>query len=389
MSEIKLDFKEQMLLILYFSPQNKSNKTRLMKLLFLLEEFFNLSEEKRLNFVPHNFGPWAKNFETLITPILLLNMFSSRVDRGKQVYSYSDSKKEKICAFITKTYLQNSKYENELKLVEFLSKKYKDAQLNDLIQLVYFLSPEYTNKSEIKSRITEMSTKYNVEVLLEFIEKIPLEYVLRLFKDELNYKRILRFFNVPNINIQGIDYQFLIEFIQQNNSYFSEKEKLKKDKILSILYEYPSERIFKHLKLSFISVFSIAEREYDEKSYRYLLLFLLKCLTLDWPLNSDQYDKFNDYLLLLKDKLHLDSFFDSLPSLKEEERILTEKSLANMTTLSPTLKKILSDNNRDIYPSVKERTTESSEIIALDFSEEEDEKEDKVLDELVKIPDLD
>ena len=41
-----MNFKEQILLTLYFSPENQSNITRLMKLLFLFEEIFDLKDRK-------------------------------------------------------------------------------------------------------------------------------------------------------------------------------------------------------------------------------------------------------------------------------------------------------------------------------------------------------
>ncbi|KKK80626.1 hypothetical protein LCGC14_2821620, partial [marine sediment metagenome] len=76
MSLRNLDFNEKILLILYYSKIHTTLITRAMKLMFLLEEIFELKGESDLDFISYNLGPFAVNFQTNIAPLITEQLIS-------------------------------------------------------------------------------------------------------------------------------------------------------------------------------------------------------------------------------------------------------------------------------------------------------------------------
>lgn len=320
MSEIQLDFKEELLLILFFSPNYQSKKTRLIKLLFLFEELFDLNIRK-LEFIQYRFGPWLPYFETLITPMVVTNLLSYQEEEEKKIWSFSEENKNTIVEYIQNSYLEKEEYKEKIQLIQFLANKFKDEHSKELIQFVYFLFPNFTEKSEIKDYILSFPPNYNQSVILEFIEEVPFEYNIKLFSNPEILKNVLKLFNIPNDSINGLNFKFIIDLLQEINTPYMESSAFDKQRMLKALYEYPSNDLFKPFKMSLISIFSMPHFDFSQKTYKSLLLFIFQSMSLNWPLNTYEYTEFNKFILDLKERLDLGSFLDELPDANEKERM--------------------------------------------------------------------
>ncbi|MFX1258665.1 MAG: hypothetical protein ACFFAN_12455 [Promethearchaeota archaeon] len=377
MNRTKLNFKEQILLTLYFSQENQSNITRLMKLLFLYDEIFNINLKKDLNFIEHNFGPWAENFETLMTPFILANVISLRTRNEKKRFSYSNEKEERIKNLIKSKYLTKSEYKSQINLIRFLSTNYDIQKLDELIQLVYFLKPEFTDKSQIKNQIERKSTEINQDLMISFFEDISIEYVTKLLR---NIDGILKIFNIQDK--KNLDFLFFKNLFQKFNDYYDKPNKFQKQDLLSFLYNYNSKTKYKQLKLGLISIFSMFDIEWNENFYRNLYLLIFKSIKLKWPLNQQNYERFNDLIVKFKDNTKLISFFRDIPNLTEKERIFTLELPNNMKNIE--IKKEISSSS----PLYKKKKTQKRKLIFTDYedyNEEEDKEENRAFEETYSI----
>lgn len=374
--EKKLNFKEELLITLYFSHENKSNITRLVKLLFLYEEIFDINLKKELKFVPYTYGPWAQNFETLMTPFILADLVSLKTKNNMKQYSYSKEKRIRIRDLIENKYLEKSQYKTQINLIKFLTQKYEDQRLDELIQLVYFLKPNFTEKSEIKEKILRKSTEFNQNFLISLFEESAVQYLQKITKFT---EGILKFFNFPDE--KSAESKFFSNLFQRINEYFSIPTNYQSESLLRYLYNFENQTKYKYLKWSLISLFSMFEISWDESFYRNLYLFILKSIQLEWPLTKDSFTIFNNLVIELKNNNNLSSFFGEVPELTEKERILTVKLTEDLKTIETIeLKKDIS-----LAEPVKRKTKREKPIKIFssyeDYNDKEDEKENTIFEE--------
>ena len=156
MIELKkqLSFNEVVLIILYYSKKNEIKTKRLMNFLFILEDFFNILSTEEVEFIAYNYGPYANDFTTLTKPLITAGVVEEhQISNYSRFYVLSNYKKEKISEMIFENYEKNQHYDDILKLIKTFIHYYPEEKTKDLIQIVYYLSEDFTIKSQIKNEI--------------------------------------------------------------------------------------------------------------------------------------------------------------------------------------------------------------------------------------------
>jgi hypothetical protein len=255
MSFKNLDFNEKILLLLYFSENHKTLITRAMKLMFLFEELFEIKGDENLNFISYKLGPFAENFQINIAPLINEQIISYKeiCDRNstyipidcKRLYHLNPERETEVGNVLKENYINNLNLKNEIQIIEILSKYYDDLHYMDLVQLCYFIKPEFTNKSLIKEDVINHNKSFNQNLIINLIEILDKENFIRLFS---NIDGILEIFSTYENNFERESFKsILIHFI---NSIKKQTEIDKKSLINTIdnISIKENEEIYKTLK---------------------------------------------------------------------------------------------------------------------------------------------
>ena len=131
MESINLDFEEKFLLMLYFSEENNSLITRAMKLMFLFEQIFDIKGENELEFIAYDLGPFAKNFQINITPLITEELIGYREfcdsnlnyisESYYKEYFLTEKRKVEIKTVLEKEYIKKKNYKYPIELIKFLA----------------------------------------------------------------------------------------------------------------------------------------------------------------------------------------------------------------------------------------------------------------------------
>jgi len=162
-----IDRETDIAFLLFYSVNDLEGLTRLQKLLFLIEEESELSEEfsdLSFDFEAYKFGPFSEQVYDEIE--LLVNMGAVKVvDPDYDVNEYLENpngsefagkklvltkKGEKIAEELCE--VLDDSLEKDL---EDLVSKYGSMSSDDLLEYVYRQYPEYTENSEIKEEVLE------------------------------------------------------------------------------------------------------------------------------------------------------------------------------------------------------------------------------------------
>ena len=144
MESWNLDFEEKFLLMLYFSEENNTLITRAMKLMFLFERVFEIKSKNELEFIAYDLGPFAKNFQLYITPLITEELVGYRefCDNNLNYISESyykeyflhEKRKRDIKTTLEKEYIYKKKYKTLIELIKSLTIVYNKNHLKDLIR---------------------------------------------------------------------------------------------------------------------------------------------------------------------------------------------------------------------------------------------------------------
>ncbi len=357
MSLSNLDFNEKILLILYYSKVHTTLITRAMKLMFLLEEIFELKGESDLDFISYNLGPFAVNFQTNIAPLITEQLISYEevfeknsnfipID-SKRLYQINPERKKEIESILKDNYINNSDLKKEIKLIKILSVHYDHEHLTDLIQLCYYLKPKFTQKSIIKEQIIAHNKFFNQEVILKMIYSLDEGYIIKLFS---NLDGILNLFCRNEKNIEKEHFYSILEEIRQG---IKAKSQINKKHLVftidNISIDDPDES-FKFLKYKLLEVLTFEKTHLTSlDSKKEFLKFFLKSLQLNYPLNKTSIEKLRLHFNELKNSLEFIDYKDQLPELEiDYEEFKNE------------LRSIKKEEKKQIIR--REKTTESKKI---------------------------
>lgn len=320
MIELKkqLSFNEVVLIILYYSKKNEIKTTRLMKFLFILEDFFNILSTEEVEFIAYNYGPYANDFTTLTKPLITAGVVEEhQISNYSRFYILSNYKKEKISEMIFENYEKNQNYDDILKLIKIFIHYYPEEKTKDLIQIVYYLSEDFTIKSQIKNEILNFPKKYNLATLIKIIDEIPFQDLKLLLKNKKRVSGLLNLYNIHKIKSNDENIEFLTGLIADSINNFR-KENVS-ETIIKILNDYNSKSLLKNIKVSLLAIFTTGNLNLSEDFYRCLIKFLLSSLLLRWPLDNEDALNFHFLFSSFKREIKLGSFFDDLSPLSKEE----------------------------------------------------------------------
>ncbi len=322
MEENTLDFEEKFLLLLYFSEDNKTLITRAMKLMFMFEEIFEIRGKSDLEFIPYNLGPFANDFQINITPLITEELVGYREycdttlnyisESYYKEYFLEESRKKEIERIIENEYLPNKSYSNLIRIIEFITKYYSNFHLWDLIQICYFLKPEFTQKSIIDKEVKSINRVYNQTFIQNAVNFMNDGYILKLFR---NIEGILRIYGIDKTNIEKENFSFIIE--EHLNAFKEEAPLINLYEIIEAIDNISikdSRKTFKFLKFKLLEIYSlINEDNITKRNIRTLLLYFLKNLALNWPLNRNEMRIFRKNIKDLKNTINIDSIKDDQP----------------------------------------------------------------------------
>ena len=357
MSLRNLDFNEKILLILYYSKIHTTLITRAMKLMFLLEEIFELKGESDLDFISYNLGPFAVNFQTNITPLITEQLISYEevFDKNsnfipldsKRLYQINPERKKEIETVLKDNYINNSDLKKEIKLIKILSVHYDHEHLTDLIQLCYYLKPKFTQKSIIKEQIKAHSKFFNQEVILKMIYSLDEGNIIKLFS---NLDGILNLFCRNEKNIEKEHFYSILGEISQA---IKAKSQINKKHLVftidNISINDPDES-YKFLKYKLLEVLTFEKTHLTSlDSKKEFLKFFLKSLQLNYPLNKASIEKLRLHFNELKNSLEFIDYKDQLPELE-----------INYEEFKNELRSIKKEEKKQIIR--RDKTTESKKI---------------------------
>jgi len=327
---MSLDFEEKFLLMLYFSEENNTLITRAMKLMFLFEEIFEIKSENDLEFIAYDLGPFAKNFQINITPLITEELVGYRefCDTNLNYISQSyykeyflhEKRKGEIKTILENEYITKKNYKDPIELIKFLTGIYNKTHLKDLIQLSYFLKPEFAKNSIIDEEVEYYNRDYNQKFILKAIFDLNENHLLKLFR---NIDGALKIFDIKENSIEKENFSF---FVQEHLIPFRKESVINLNKVIetidNISIRDPN-KTYKFLKFRLLEIYSlINEEEINLRTVRLLLHYFFKSLTLQWPLNENNMKKFRNIMQDLKKNIQLISIKDDQPPLSIDYPLL-------------------------------------------------------------------
>ena len=350
MERKNLDFEEKFLLLLYFSKDNNTLITRAMKLMFLFEKIFEIKTENELEFIAYDLGPFAKDFQIYITPLITEELVAYREfcdsnlnyisESYYKKYFFNEKRKGEIKTILENEYLYNKYYKNPIKLIKFLTEFYNQAHSRDLIQLCYFIEPEFAQNSVIDEEVEYYNRSYNQKFILKAVLFLSENHLLKLFR---NLEGVLKIFNIRGDNIEKENFRL---FLEEHLNAVRNKSGININKAIEIIDNISirdQNKTYKFLKFKLLEIYSlINEEEINLGTIRLLLHYFFKSLTLQWALNENNMKKFRNIIKELKKKIQLISIKDDQPPLSIDYSLL-KKELEN-DFQKKTIKKIKDRN---------------------------------------------
>lgn len=350
----KLDFNEKFLLTLYFSNRNYTKITRAMKLMFLFNEVFNIGEKKELSYIAYDYGPFANNFQSNLTPLIVEEIVTYReVCRSETVtldctkeYSFNQVHKEKLINILENDYINQQKYFTQIGVIKYLSELFDENRRSELIQFCYYLKPKFSENSIIKKKINKLDKSFNQKAIINLISDLEGEPVMKL----LDYSNeILNIFNIDE------------EHIEKNNllSLLDGMKKLllrgddKKDFLIHIMDNMSiddSERSFKMLKYKLLEILSIPSNTFKSNSSKTnFIIFLLKSLQLNWPLDKKSEKIFRKISSEYRRNLKIDEYKDGLEPLIIDEKNFEPKLILKSKYIGNFVKNNIAEEKSPSY----------------------------------------
>ncbi len=329
-----LTFNETLLLTLFFSDENRSLTTRLVKLLFLFQVVFEISTPDKLDFKSYDYGPWAENLETLIKPLELAKVINETEESGKG-YRFYEFRKERSAAthdLIKRRILAQKDEKNDI--VKFFSQNYTNKMLDDLIQFVYIIKPEFTDKSTIKDEVKKYNKKQNQRIFIDFVSCAPLQILVKFFSKRDYSDRILEIFEFNSSNEK--ERRLLVQFLANLSNGYSQNH-INRDELIGGLVK-PENTNYKHLFFAIIAFLFNRDKKIDADVCRMLYLFVFKALEYGWPLSEENVLKYNNLITEFKNKLDITSFIEGIEDLDEKTYIYTTKQVKIDSKQSPSKK---------------------------------------------------
>ncbi len=286
-----IENEELILLILYYSENYYTLKTRLIKLLFVFEKIFPINEESDLNldFFPYNYGPTIDydEYELLISTLKNYNFIKVEEKWIEQYSSHifkiklQEKDKNGIIRMI-KEKLIPEKPKYKIELIERICNLFPNQENNVLNQFVYYIREDFTENSIIKHKIFNLPKKKLQNKVINIFKELRVRY-LNVFLD--NTDPILKIFNVTKTNADYTIFKELFSRLQlgiKNNRFIIIEDLIQNIDKMSL-----KDKKFHNLKLSILDLFlKNLNNKWDNEITISVLIYLLKSLSLDWPLEN-------------------------------------------------------------------------------------------------------
>jgi len=286
-----IENEELILLILYYSGNYYTLKTRLIKLLFVFEKIIPINEESDLNldFYAYNYGPTIDYDEYELLISTLKNYKYIEVEE-KWIEEYSspifkikilEEDKKGIIQMIEEKLIPE-KPEYKIELIERICKLFPNHDNNVLNQFVYYIKEEFTENSRIKDEIFNLSKKQLQIKIINIFKELRVRY-LNVFLDYV--EAILKIFNITENTADNSIFKELFSNLQlgiKNNKFIITKNIIHNIDQISL-----KDKKFHKLKLSLLDLFlKNLNKKWDNEIIISVLIYLLKSLSLDWPLEN-------------------------------------------------------------------------------------------------------
>ncbi len=316
------------MLTLYFSRNNSTLITRAMKLMFLYDEVFNIKEREELDYIPYDFGPFADNFQLNLTPLITEEIISYRelckseyisLDCVKDFF-INEKNRKKLVKVLEQDYINQDKYYEDIKLIKFLSQIYVQSRTNDLIQLCYYLKPEFTKKSIIRDKINLLDRHFNQNAFINLVTILNRDHLLSLLD---NKNGILDLFKIEQNHNERDNFSLLLNNISSSVMNSDEVEKeifVHTIENIGVQDENKSYNMLKYKLLEFLSFDPSFIQSYNNK--RQFLVYFLKSLQFNWPLNKYSAIKFRDLVKDYRKSTNLNYYKEYIDPLRLDEENL-------------------------------------------------------------------
>ncbi len=286
-----IENEELVLLILFYSERYYTLKTRLVKLLFLFKEIFPINEENELDldFFPYNYGATLdydeyqllistlKNYEFIEVEEQILKKYNNPLIKIK----IHEEKEEEII-YMIKEKLIPEKPIYKIELIEKICKTFPNFDNKALLQFVYYIREDFTEKSKIKEEIFNLSKTQIQEKTINLFKELRIRY-LDIFLEYL--EGILKIFNISKTIA---DYQIFKElFANFHIGLKTNSLKINKNIIQNLDQMSLKDKKHHRLKLSLLDIFLKNQgKDWDNEAIISIIIYILKSLSLSWPLEK-------------------------------------------------------------------------------------------------------
>ena len=196
-------------------------------------------------------------------------------------FKIQEENRERIIQMIEEKLIP-SKPEYKIELIEKICKIFSNLDNNVLKQFVYYIREDFTKKSKIKDEIFNLPRKQLQKKVIYVFEELRVRYLDLLF----NYtEEILKIFTITETTA---DYPILKNLFHElhigikNNRFI-----ISENTIQNIDQMCLKDKRFHKLKLSLLDLFlKNLESNWDNEIIISVLIYLLKSLSLDWPLGN-------------------------------------------------------------------------------------------------------
>ncbi|MHA2338685.1 MAG: hypothetical protein ACXACX_15360 [Candidatus Hodarchaeales archaeon] len=286
-----IENEELVLLILFYSEGYYTLKTRLIKLLFLFKEIFPINEEYEsdLDFFPFNYGPSLdyNEYELLISTLKNYEF----IEIEEKTWEKYDSplikikihkEKENEILRMIEDILISEKPLYKIELIEKLCKSFPNIDNKILVQFVYYIREDFTEKSKIREEIFQLSKKKIQNKIIDLFKGLRIRYLDIL----LEYKEsILKIFNISK-SLQ--DFPIIKELLSNFHvGLKSNSLKITKNFIQNLDRMSLKDKKYHKLKLSLLDIFlKNYGNKWANEEVISVIIYILKSLSLSWPLEN-------------------------------------------------------------------------------------------------------
>ena len=307
-----IEDEELILLILYYSENYNTLKTRLIKLLFVFHKIFPINDDfdLDLDFFPYNYGPSIK-YEDYELMIATLKNYNTIEVEKKEVKNYTmerikirEKNRNEIIEMI-KNKLIPEKPEYKIELIETICKLFPNYENSVLMQFVYYIKQDFTIQSIIKEDIFNRPKKALQNKVIEILKELRVRYII-IFLNSKN--EILNIINITSNESDFSVFFHLIEIFQEslrNNCLTISKDIIQMLDNMSL-----EDKKYHKLKIALLDLFlKNLDDDWDNEIIISVFIYILKALCFDWSLDSP--DDRSEFISITSKLYHDNKYFYS------------------------------------------------------------------------------